>query len=125
MLSDLGLWGVLKEHRLGLETSCSKALVRHEADPGATLAGMLNLSLRDIQVREGSSSDTIAKASTAPSPHPVIPTPIRRIRNYSLPCETFLLHTISESIGAGVKTIASACRLVLAVEFLGGDAGGR
>ena len=47
------VWGVLKTYRPPGQTSWSKALVPHEADPRAGLAAVLRVSAEDIRVREG------------------------------------------------------------------------
>jgi hypothetical protein len=46
------VWGVLNTYRPPGQTSWSKALVRHGADPGAALARVLGVT-GDIRVREG------------------------------------------------------------------------
>ena len=46
------VWGVLKTYRPPGQTSWSKALVRHGADPGLALAEVLGVPAEDIRVRE-------------------------------------------------------------------------
>jgi hypothetical protein len=46
------VWGVLNTYRPPGQTSWSKALGRHEADPGEALAGVLGVSAEDIVVRD-------------------------------------------------------------------------
>src|SRR5215467_2900215 len=48
------VWGVLNTYRPPGQTSWSKALVRHGADPGAALARVLGVSADDIGVRDRS-----------------------------------------------------------------------
>ena len=50
--SLIRVWGVLKTYRPPGQTSWFKALVRHGADPRATLAGGLGVSAGDIRVRD-------------------------------------------------------------------------
>jgi hypothetical protein len=45
------VWGVLKTYRPSGQTSWSKAVVRHGADPRAALAEVLGVAAEDIQVR--------------------------------------------------------------------------
>jgi hypothetical protein len=54
------VWGVLNFYRPPGQTSWSKALVRHGADPGVALAGVLGVSAEDIRVKDcqaGNSAD--------------------------------------------------------------------
>jgi hypothetical protein len=51
-ISIIRLWGVLNTYRPPAQTSWSKALVRHGADPGLALAGVLGVSAEDIRVRD-------------------------------------------------------------------------
>jgi hypothetical protein len=46
------VWGVLNAYRPPGQTSWSKALVRHGADPVEALAGVLGVRAGDIKVRE-------------------------------------------------------------------------
>jgi hypothetical protein len=46
------LWGVLNTCRPPGQTSWSKALVRHGADPRLVLAGVLGVTAGDIRVRD-------------------------------------------------------------------------
>jgi hypothetical protein len=46
------VWGVLNTYRPPGQTSWSKALVRHGADPGEALAGVLGVPAADIRVRD-------------------------------------------------------------------------
>jgi hypothetical protein len=46
------VWGVLSEYRPPGQTSWSKALVRHGADPAAALAEVLGVSAENIWVRD-------------------------------------------------------------------------
>jgi hypothetical protein len=49
------VWGVIADYRRsGGHGRWSKALVRHGADPGAALAGVLGVSAEDIRVRDRS-----------------------------------------------------------------------
>ena len=64
------VWGVLNDYRPPGQTSWSKALVRHGADPRVALAVVLGVAAEDIQVREDAGSEPPSKASTAPSPRP-------------------------------------------------------
>jgi hypothetical protein len=45
------VWGLLHEYRPPGQTSWSMALVRHGADPGVALAGVLGVTAEDIRVR--------------------------------------------------------------------------
>jgi hypothetical protein len=64
------VWGVLNTYRRPGQTSWSKAVVRHGADPRLALAAVLGLAAEDILVRDATGSDPPAKAYTAPSPRP-------------------------------------------------------
>jgi broad specificity phosphatase PhoE len=46
------VWGVLNIYRPPGQTSWSKALVRHGADPRAALARVLGVAAEDIRVRD-------------------------------------------------------------------------
>ena len=46
------VWGVLNAYRPPGQTSWSKALVRHGADPAQALAGALGVPAEDIRVRD-------------------------------------------------------------------------
>jgi hypothetical protein len=46
------VWGVLNDYRPLGQTSWSKALVRHGADPGVALAGVLGVGAGDIRMRD-------------------------------------------------------------------------
>jgi hypothetical protein len=46
------VWGVLNFVAPPGQTSWSKALVRHGADPEVALAGVLGVSVEDIRVRD-------------------------------------------------------------------------
>jgi hypothetical protein len=61
------VWGVLNPYRPPGQTSWSKALVRHGADPRMALAAVLGVAADDILVRE---SPQPAAPATAPSPRP-------------------------------------------------------
>ena len=50
---EIRVWGVLNTYRPPGQTRWSKALVRHGADPAVALAGVLEVSPKDIQVRKG------------------------------------------------------------------------
>jgi hypothetical protein len=70
-ISIIRLWGVIHFYRpRGRRGKWSKALVRHGADPGEALAGVLGVSPDDVQVREGSVSEPLVTANTVPSPRP-------------------------------------------------------
>jgi hypothetical protein len=57
---------------------------------------------------------------------PVTPTPIRGWRRCPVtPRQAFLLKTTGKGVGAGVKAVTGACRLVLTPELLGGNTGGQ
>src|SRR5215472_3400630 len=95
------------------ESHDPRCSTRYRATPKScpTRAGRLKAALRPVR-------------PPAPAP-PGAPTPIRRRRRRIVrPRQTFLLETISKGVSAGVKTVPGARRLVLAAEFLGGDAGG-
>jgi hypothetical protein len=51
-ISIIRVWGVLNTYRPPGQTSWSKALVRHGADPGVALAGVLGVPAGDIRVRD-------------------------------------------------------------------------
>jgi hypothetical protein len=67
------VWGVLNTYRPPGQTSWSKALVRHGADPQSALAEVFGVPAEDIRVREGAGSDPTA--STDPSLRPNTPSP--------------------------------------------------
>jgi hypothetical protein len=46
------VWGVLNTHRPPGQTSWSRAIVRHGADPGEALAAVLGVPAEDIRVRD-------------------------------------------------------------------------
>ena len=46
------VWGVPNTYRPPGQTSWSRALVRHGADPGEALAEVLGVAAEDIRVRE-------------------------------------------------------------------------
>jgi len=46
------VWGVLNTYRPPGQTSWSKALVRHGADPALALAGVLGVAAEDVRVRD-------------------------------------------------------------------------
>jgi hypothetical protein len=46
------VWGVLNDYRPRGQTSWSKALVRHGADPRAAVAEVLGVRAGDIRVRD-------------------------------------------------------------------------
>jgi hypothetical protein len=46
------LAGVLNTYRPPGQTSWSRALVRHRADPGEALAGVLGVAAEDIRIRD-------------------------------------------------------------------------
>jgi len=46
------VWGLLNDYRPPGQTSWSKALVRHGADPRTALAGMLGVPAEDIRMRD-------------------------------------------------------------------------
>lgn len=46
------VWGVLNTYRPPGQTSWSKALVRHGADPRSALAGVLGVPADDIRIRD-------------------------------------------------------------------------
>jgi hypothetical protein len=50
-ISIIRVWGVLKTYRPPGQTSWSKALVRHGADPGLALAEVLGMPAEDIRLR--------------------------------------------------------------------------
>jgi hypothetical protein len=52
LISIIRVWGVLNAYRPPGQTSWSRALVRHEADPRMALAALLGLSAGDIRVRD-------------------------------------------------------------------------
>jgi hypothetical protein len=54
------VWGVLNFYRPPGQTSWSKALVRHGADPGLALAGVLGVSSEDIRVRDRDQRDRMS-----------------------------------------------------------------
>jgi hypothetical protein len=64
------VWGVLNTYRPPSQTSWSKALVRHGADPQIALTTVLGVAAEDIQVRETAGSEPPSKANTAPQPAP-------------------------------------------------------
>jgi hypothetical protein len=51
-ISIIRLWGVLNTYRPPGQTSWSKALVRHGADPQSALAGVLGVPAADVRLRE-------------------------------------------------------------------------
>jgi hypothetical protein len=51
-ISIIRVWGVLNTYRPPGQTSWSRALVRHGADPGEALAAVLGVSAADIRVRD-------------------------------------------------------------------------
>jgi hypothetical protein len=73
--SLIRVWGVLKTYRPPGQTSWSRALVRHGADPRMALAAVLGIAAGDIQVREVAGREPTATASTAPRPSPNNPNP--------------------------------------------------
>ena len=70
LLSIIRVWGVLNTYRPPGQTSWSKAVVRHGADPRTALAVVLGVAAEDIQVREPAGPEPAASANTAPSPRP-------------------------------------------------------
>jgi hypothetical protein len=85
----LGFGGSLTLIARPTRTSWSKALVRHGADPGAALAGVLAVPAEDIQVREGAGLDPAAKANTAPRvrPSPRSPNPSTEVAEQPINAE--------------------------------------
>jgi hypothetical protein len=74
--SIITLWGVVNRYRPPGQTSWSKALVRHGADPRTAIAGVLGVAAEDVQVRELARSDPFVNAGTAPTRRPTNnPTP--------------------------------------------------
>jgi hypothetical protein len=69
------VWGVLNAYRPPGQTSWSKALVRHGADPRAALAAVLGVPAGKIRVRVGAGSEPLARASTVPRLRPNTPSP--------------------------------------------------
>jgi len=70
------VWGVLNDYRPPSQTSWSKALVRHGADPQMALAAVLGVAAEDIRVKkEAAGSEPPVKANTAPMPRPNKPSP--------------------------------------------------
>jgi hypothetical protein len=67
------VWGVLNSYRPPGQTSWSKALVRHGADPQAALSAVLGVPTEDLQVRDPAGSQTEIKANTVPTPVPKSP----------------------------------------------------
>jgi hypothetical protein len=61
----------------------------------------------------------------SPARAPVTPSPIRRVRSQGPPRQAFPLKTTSKRIGAGVKTVAHARRLILAADLFRRDTGGQ
>ena len=67
------VWGVLNIYRPPGQTSWSKALVRHGADPGVALAGALGISWS----KRGPDQSLSSRPVRPPAPAPITPTPIR------------------------------------------------
>src|SRR5215472_15807527 len=51
LISIIRVWGVLNTYRPAGQTSWSKVLVRHGADPRTTLAAVLGVAAEDILLR--------------------------------------------------------------------------
>jgi hypothetical protein len=65
-LSIIRLWGVVNRYCPPGQTSWSKALVRHGADPRLALAGVMGVAADDIHVNEAAGSEPPARAGTVP-----------------------------------------------------------
>jgi hypothetical protein len=66
----IGVWGVLNDYRPPGQTSWSRALVRHRADPRLALAAVLGVAADDIQMRERGGSEPPVKGQYGPQPPP-------------------------------------------------------
>jgi hypothetical protein len=79
LVSVIRVWGVLNTYRPPGQTSWSKAVVRHEADPRIALSAVLRLPAEDIQLKEGAGSKPPLMGeygphtvSNSPSPNPAV-----------------------------------------------------
>jgi hypothetical protein len=103
-----------------------RCTVWHRAYACEALAEVLGMPAEDIwleevPVRAVIAIMALAKASTAPTtpPIPTIPPVWRwRVGSYVSPREALPLETGSKGVGAGVKAVSRARRLVLTAKFL-------
>jgi hypothetical protein len=96
-LSTIRLWGVVNRYRPPGQTSWSKAVVRHGADPRTAIAGVLGVAAEDVQVRE-LARQTLSSTPVRPPARtpPVTQPPIRtRRRTQVSTCKALPLETTS------------------------------